>query len=203
MVDRGARVDVVPWNFNLESYKDSFDGLFISNGPGNPDLCQETIEQISYLLNSSSVKPIFGICLGHQLLAGAIGCKTYKMKYGNRGHNQPCIHHGSNRCFMTSQNHGFAVEVDNLPSDWEPLFTNANDQTNEGIVHKNLPYFSVQFHPEHSAGPQDLECLFDIFIDLVKTSPTERKSVIDLLNNKLIYKDKPQPGSLTRPKRVI
>lgn len=151
-ISRGARVDLVPWNYDLKS--NEFDGLFISNGPGDPVMCVDTVQQVEKILKNTNDKPIFGICLGHQLLSTAIGCKTYKMKYGNRGHNLPCIHHGTGRCFMTSQNHGFAVDIQTLPKDWEPLFTNANDNTNEGIIHKEKPYFSVQFHPEHTAGPQ-------------------------------------------------
>lgn len=128
-VARGARVDLVPWNYPLK--EEEFDGLFISNGPGDPVVCKDTVTQIQRVLKNGK-KPIFGICLGHQLLATAIGCKTYKMKYGNRGHNLPCVHNGTGRCFMTSQNHGFAVDSNTLPAEWEPLFTNANDNTNEG-----------------------------------------------------------------------
>ncbi|GFT04195.1 CAD protein [Nephila pilipes] len=164
LVQRGAAVHVVPWNHPLNL--DSFDGLFLSNGPGNPDLCQETIKNIRKLITPAG-KPIFGICLGHQLLSLAAGAKTYKMKYGNRGHNQPCILLNTKRCCITSQNHGFAVDTKSLPKDWLPLFTNANDHSNEGIFHSYLPFFSVQFHPEHCAGPQDLEFLFDLFVQLV------------------------------------
>ena len=186
LVSRGARVDVVPWNYDLGQA--NFDGLFLSNGPGDPQKCAETIINIKTLIEASA-KPIFGICLGHQLLALALGCKTYKMKYANRGHNQPCLHEGSNgyinyllsitfhlsysfifkrSCFITSQNHGYAVDATTLPSGWQPLFTNANDKTNEGLIHQSKPFFSVQFHPENSAGPEDLECLFDAFLDMVK-----------------------------------
>ncbi|XP_030768369.1 CAD protein-like [Sitophilus oryzae] len=182
---RGARVDLVPWNHKLNV--DEFDGLFLSNGPGNPEMCAITIQNIRSVLNSSKKKPVFGICLGHQLLSMAIGCKSFKMKYGNRGHNQPCLHHGTSRCYMTSQNHGFAIDPDTIPDHWEPLFTNANDLTNEGIVHSNLPYFSVQFHPEHTAGPQDLECLFDVFLDSVKEGSISKRSVKDKLTDKLKF----------------
>ncbi|GIY55598.1 CAD protein [Caerostris darwini] len=164
LVQRGAAVHVVPWNHPLDLK--NFDGLFLSNGPGNPDLCQETIKNLQNLLNPVG-KPIFGICLGHQLLSLAAGATTYKMEYGNRGHNQPCVFLDTKRCCITSQNHGFAVDAKSLPDEWLPLYTNANDHTNEGIFHSYLPFFSVQFHPEHCAGPQDLEFLFDIFIELV------------------------------------
>lgn len=191
---RGARVDVVPWNFDVT--RAEYDGLFLSNGPGDPQICQETVEIISKALKAN--KPIFGICLGHQLLSSAAGCATFKMKYGNRGHNLPCIHHGTGRCFMTSQNHGFAVDATTLPADWEPLFTNANDGTNEGIVHKTLPFFSVQFHPEHTAGPEDLELLFDVFLDTIKNKSGE--SIKTRLTNALKYEPNLEK---IRPKKVL
>ena len=144
-------------------------------------MCTSTIQHIQTYINSPTPKaPLFGICLGHQLLSIAAGGSTYKMKYvcvcvcvvwpmygryGNRGHNQPCLHPPTGRCFITTQNHGYAVSASSLSSDWLVLFTNANDQSNEGIVHVKKPFFSVQFHPEHRAGPQDLEGLFDVFID--------------------------------------
>lgn len=197
-INRGARVDAVPWDHKLNSA--DFDGLFLSNGPGDPVVCKITVDNIKKILSASNVKPIFGICLGHQLLSTAIGCNTYKIKYGNRGHNLPCIHNGTNRCFMTSQNHGFAVNVEELSKDWEVLFTNANDQTNEGIIHKEKPFFSVQFHPEHTPGPEDLEYLFDIFLDTIKdkTGP----SIRDRLIKKLTYVPK-IPVITTRPKKVL
>lgn len=138
-------------------------------------------------------------------MATAVGCKTYKLKYGNRGHNLPALHHGSNRCFMTSQNHGFAVDVSLIDqTNYEPLFTNLNDDSNEGIVHKDKPYFSVQFHPEHTAGPEDLECLFDIFLDAVKDNMKDISglSVKNRLLKKLIYVPKTLVDT-TRPKKVL
>uniref|UniRef100_A0A2K5TQX2 Carbamoyl-phosphate synthetase 2, aspartate transcarbamylase, and dihydroorotase n=1 Tax=Macaca fascicularis TaxID=9541 RepID=A0A2K5TQX2_MACFA len=163
---RGAEVTVVPWDHALDSQE--YEGLFLSNGPGDPASYPSVVSTLSCVLSEPNPRPVFGICLGHQLLALAIGAKTYKMRYGNRGHNQPCLLVGSGRCFLTSQNHGFAVETDSLPADWAPLFTNANDGSNEGIVHNSLPFFSVQFHPEHQAGPSDMELLFDIFLETVK-----------------------------------
>lgn len=165
-LNRGARVDVVPWNHALDPAE--YDGLFLSNGPGDPAMCKTTVNNIRSVLAKQTIKPIFGICLGHQLLSVAAGCDTYKMKYGNRGHNQPVTHQDTGRCYMTSQNHGYAIDATTLPQDWESLFTNANDNSNEGIMHSFLPYFTVQFHPEHTSGPQDLECLFDVFLDTVK-----------------------------------
>ena len=112
---RGARIEVVPWNHDLSKAIKNHDGLFLSNGPGDPQMCLETVQNLKKVLENSS-KPIFGICLGHQLLARAIGCKTFKMDFGNRGHNQPCIHTGTKRCYITSQNHGYAVDASNLPT---------------------------------------------------------------------------------------
>lgn len=192
---RGARVDLIPWNHPINP--DEFDGLFLSNGPGDPSVCTETIANIRAYLNSGKTKPTFGICLGHQLLSSAIGCKTMKMKYGNRGVNIPCLHHDTGKCFMTSQNHGYAVDPSTLPSEWEVLFTNINDHSNEGIVHKTLPYFSTQFHPEHYGGPEDLEILFDVFIDLIKSkSKTAKQCLIDKMAS-------PIPPKLDRPTKVL
>lgn len=200
---RGARVTVVPWDFPLDSA--DYDGLFISNGPGDPQLCQATIANVKKVVCVERPKPVFGICLGHQLLSLVIGSKTYKMKYGNRGHNQPCIHKGTDRCFITSQNHGFAVDPDTLPDGWDVLFTNANDHTNEGIVHDTQPVFSVQFHPEHSAGPTDLVSLFDVFLDTVKDHKegTATKTVKQRLLEQLTYPGSPKPGEVARPKKVL
>lgn len=170
LIARGAAVKVVPWNYNFNDdvEKGECDGVFLSNGPGDPTFTTNTINNIRKFTERSNLKPLFGICFGHQLLGLAVGCKSFKMKYGNRGHNIPCIHHGTDRCFITTQNHGFAIDTNSLPPEWSVLFTNANDQTNEGIIHNSKPFFSVQFHPEHMAGPQDLELLFDIFLSTVK-----------------------------------
>uniref|UniRef100_A0A914Z7Y5 Glutamine amidotransferase domain-containing protein n=1 Tax=Panagrolaimus superbus TaxID=310955 RepID=A0A914Z7Y5_9BILA len=147
------------------------------------------IKSLSKILSSkSNPKPIFGICMGHQMLAKAIGAETYKLKYGNRGHNQPCTHGDTGRCFITSQNHGFAVKADTLPQEWMELFINENDKTNEGICHKSMPFFSVQFHPEHCAGPTDMIILFDVFIDAVKKAKNDETFVVrDLIKEKLFY----------------
>jgi carbamoyl-phosphate synthase/aspartate carbamoyltransferase/dihydroorotase len=172
---------------------------------GDPVMCHKTVKNIQQVLASADAKPVFGICLGHQLLSSAIGCKTYKMKYGNRGHNLPALHHGTNRCFMTSQNHGFAVDAMTLDDQhWEPLFTNLNDDSNEGIVHKEKPFFSVQFHPEHTAGPEDLECLFDVFLDTIKDNMkgVTGLSIKNRLIKKLVYVPK-VPLDTTRPKKVL
>ena len=160
---RGVKVVRVPWNYDFTTIP--YDGLFISNGPGNPDFAVATVENIRKAMEIG--KPICGICMGNQLLAKAAGAKTYKLKYGHRGHNQPVRLEGTDTCYVTSQNHGFAVDQSTLPSDWEPLFTNMNDGTNEGIRHKEKPFFSAQFHPEASSGPRDTEFIFDRFIEML------------------------------------
>lgn len=160
---RGVRVIRVPWDYDFNTIP--YDGLFISNGPGNPDFAEITVGHIREALKAG--KPICGICMGNQLLAKAAGASIYKLKYGHRSHNQPVRRAGTDRCYITSQNHGFAVDDSTLPADWEPLFTNMNDGTNEGIRHKSLPYFSAQFHPEASSGPRDTEFFFDEFINLL------------------------------------
>ncbi len=160
---RGVKVIRVPWDYDFTSVP--YDGLFISNGPGNPDMVDKTVEHIRKAIKIG--KPICGICMGNQLLSKAAGARTYKLKYGHRSHNQPVRRVGTDTCYVTSQNHGFAVDNDSLPSDWEPLFVNMNDGTNEGIRHKTRPFFSAQFHPEASSGPKDTEFLFDEFINLL------------------------------------
>lgn len=150
----------VPWNYDIS--KDAYDALFISNGPGDPTLCAETIESIRKAMADN--KPVLGICLGNQLLALAAGAKTYKLKYGHRGQNQPCVDTRTGRCYITSQNHGYAVDATTLPADWEEWFVNGNDGSNEGIRHKTRPWMSVQFHPEACPGPTDTAWIFDTFI---------------------------------------
>lgn len=162
-LQRGVKVIRVPYNYNLSECEYDYDGVFVSPGPGDPKMLKETIEQIKYAL--SKKHKIFGICLGHQLLSLAIGADTYKMKYGHRGVNQPCIDRFTNRCYITSQNHGFAVDSKKLPRGWKEWFVNANDDTSEGLMHSSGDYFSVQFHPESNPGPRDAEFLFDKFVD--------------------------------------
>lgn len=164
LIKRGVEIIRVPWNYDYTSMP--YDGVFISNGPGDPDMCGEAVDNLRRAMTLSD-KPIFGICMGNQLLAKAGGAKTYKLKYGHRSHNQPVRMVGSNKCFITSQNHGFAVDDATLGSDWEPLFYNMNDGSNEGIRHKSKPWFSVQFHPEAASGPTDTEFLFDEFVKML------------------------------------
>jgi carbamoyl-phosphate synthase/aspartate carbamoyltransferase len=165
-----VKLTVVPFDYDLEKNPANieWDGLFLSNGPGDPTMCAQTITSIRYALNLNPPRPIFGICLGNQLLSLAAGAKTYKLKYGNRGMNQPCVDLRTGRCYITPQNHGFAVDSNSLPPMWKPLFINANDLTNEGIVHTDRPFFSVQFHPEASGGPLDTAFLFDKFVGHVR-----------------------------------
>ncbi|KAJ4301811.1 Carbamoyl-phosphate synthase [Kalmusia sp. IMI 367209] len=168
LVRRGVEVEVVPWNYDFPQLAGKeYDGLFISNGPGDPAMMEDTIKHVKSAMDEART-PIFGICLGHQLLARAAGAETVKMKFGNRGHNIPCTNLLSGQCHITSQNHGYAVDSKTLPSGWEELFVNANDGSNEGIRHVRRPYFSVQFHPEHTPGPRDTEYLFDVFINTIQ-----------------------------------
>ena len=154
----------VPWDYDFTT--EEVDGIILSNGPGDPKKCKETIQHVEYMLSRSI--PILGICLGSQVLALAAGADTYKLKYGHRSQNQPCVEVGTNRCYITPQNHGYAVDADTLPQDWREWFTNGNDQTNEGIKHISKPFFGAQFHPEASPGPDDTEFLFDMFVRAMK-----------------------------------
>jgi carbamoyl-phosphate synthase small subunit len=166
-------ITVVPWDYDFNA-PDSvnggqYDGLFISNGPGDPNLCGATVEHVKEFMKTG--KPIYGICMGNQILSLAAGAKVSKLKYGHRGHNQPVrlMKDGkpTEHCFITSQNHGFAVDNDTIPEGWEPQFVNMNDGSNEGIRHKTKPWFSAQFHPEASSGPTDTEFIFGEFFSLL------------------------------------
>ncbi|KAJ7207910.1 hypothetical protein GGX14DRAFT_634388 [Mycena pura] len=165
-IDRGVELKVVPWDYDFLVELEPYDGIFVSNGPGDPAMVPSTVSRLAVALQKAD-RPIFGICLGHQLLALAAGAKTSKMKYGNRGHNIPCTDALSGRCYITSQNHGFQVDTSTLPAGWKELFRNANDGSNEGIYCEDKPFFSVQFHPESTPGPRDTEFLFDVFIQNV------------------------------------
>ncbi len=164
LLKRDVEIIRVPWNYDFTSL--DYDGLFISNGPGDPDTCDEAVQNIRKAMGLSD-KPIFGICMGNQLLSKAGGATIYKLKYGHRSHNQPVRKVDTNQCFITSQNHGYAVDNDTLGADWKPLFINMNDNSNEGICHISKPWFSAQFHPEAASGPTDTEFLFDDFVRLL------------------------------------
>mmetsp|Transcript_28128 Transcript_28128/g.59386 ORF Transcript_28128/g.59386 Transcript_28128/m.59386 type:complete len:1531 (+) Transcript_28128:110-4702(+) len=170
LVDRGCELTVVPWDHPFAADMHKFDGIFLSNGPGDPTYCKETIEQLKQAISvpDSEVKPIFGICLGNQLLGIAAGGEAKKLPFGNRGQNQPVINHATGECYITSQNHGYHIDTTTLGDDYQELFTNLNDASNEGFIHKSRPYFTAQFHPEYKNGPTDTEFMFDTFLAACK-----------------------------------
>uniref|UniRef100_A0A671W8C4 Carbamoyl-phosphate synthase [ammonia], mitochondrial n=1 Tax=Sparus aurata TaxID=8175 RepID=A0A671W8C4_SPAAU len=166
LVKRGAEVHLVPWNQDLMSLE--YDGLFISNGPGDPSLANTLVENVRKVLEVDRPQPVFGICMGNQITALAAGAQSYKLPMGNRGQNQPVLNVMTGQAFITAQNHGYGIDSESLPPGWSPLFVNANDGTNEGIMHNTKPVFTAQFHPEAKGGPTDTEFLFDTFISLIK-----------------------------------
>jgi len=208
LLKRHVRVNRVPWNYDIVSNVKSFHGIMISNGPGDPEKCQYLIDQLKQLFSMPDFnKPIFGICLGHQLMGLAAGFKTYKLPYGNRGHNQPCRFVGTQNCLITAQNHGFALETkkdvaEETLAEWREIFVNQNDGSNEGIAHKTKPFLSVQFHPEHNAGPHDSEFLFDIFIQSI-TSHIEGFNNIDMVQQIADHFEKGQTGKVPEGIRKV
>ena len=188
LVSRGASVTCFPYNTNIAKLAHHFDGVFISNGPGDPTHCQETVYHLRQLMDSSQI-PIMGICLGHQLLALAAGAKTIKLKYGNRAHNIPALDLTTGRCHITSQNHGYAVDASTLPPDFKEYFVNLNDSSNEGMIHKSRPIFSTQFHPEAKGGPLDSAFLFEAYLESVRRYKRGQSKL--------------QPGRDTRPSPLL
>ena len=170
LLKRDTTVIRVPWDYDFT--KEDYDGVMLSNGPGDPQYCQETVVNIRKAFEVG--KPIFGICMGNQLIGIAAGAKTYKLKYGHRAHNHPVRKVNDTQCYITSQNHSFAIDNTTLSNDWEPLFVNINDDTNEGIKHKSKPIFSAQFHPEAFSGPTDTEFLFDDFVKMIEDHKTKK-----------------------------
>ncbi len=162
----------VPWDYDYSN--EEYDGLFISNGPGDPVMCVPTIKNLEVSLQKDN--PVFGICLGHQLVALASGAETYKLKFGHRSHNQPVLEVGTNKAYLTSQNHGYAVKNESVKEDWDAYFTNLNDGSNEGLKHKTKPVFTTQFHPEASSGPTDTAFLFEKFIKEIEKWKSEKTS---------------------------
>jgi carbamoyl-phosphate synthase small subunit len=157
----------VPWDYDFNQLE--FDGLFLANGPGDPKQCGKTVEHIRTFLNNKEVRPCMGICLGNQLLARAAGAKTYKLKYGHRSHNQPVREKGTDQCYITSQNHGYAVDMNTVdPKIAVAAYENVNDKTNEGLRYVDRNILTVQFHPEASPGPKDTEELFDRFVEMME-----------------------------------
>lgn len=157
---RGLKVVVVPWDTDITKLKFPFSAVIISNGPGDPQKVEVTIENVKKIIAQKI--PTFGICLGNQILTLALGGTTYKMKFGHRSQNQPVVEDGTKKCYLTTQNHGFAVKK--IPKGFKRWFYNGNDNTNEGIIHTSLPFMSVQFHPESAPGPLDTDWIFDYFL---------------------------------------
>ncbi|KAJ3139396.1 hypothetical protein HK100_011671 [Physocladia obscura] len=176
LVNRGAKVTVVPWDHDITKDAEKYDGVVLSNGPGDPGHMAKTVANVQAIIANDVGKtptPIFGICMGNQILGMAAGYKTYKMPFGNRGHNQPCIDLTNGKCFITSQNHGYALDDTVKIPGWMPYFRNANDGSNEGVRHTSLPYSSVQFHPEACGGPLDTDHLFSNFMNEVRALKRE------------------------------
>ncbi|CAI5759282.1 unnamed protein product [Candida verbasci] len=186
LVERGASLTVFPYDYPIDKIANKFDGIFISNGPGDPTHCQSTVENLKKIIEQYKDLPIFGICLGHQLLALASGAKTIKLKYGNRAHNIPALDLVTGKCHITSQNHGYAVDANTLNSSWKPYFTNLNDLSNEGMIHTEQPIFSTQFHPEAKGGPLDTSFLFDKFFNNIEIYKKNNGLNLPLVDNSLL-----------------
>ncbi|CAB9507048.1 Carbamoyl-phosphate synthase large chain [Seminavis robusta] len=167
LVRRDVELTVVPWDYPFAAEMHKYDGLFLSNGPGDPNMCTATVEELKKVVScpDEEVKPIYGICMGNQLIGLAAGGTAEKLPFGNRGQNQPVLNHQTGECYITPQNHGFHINTETMRDEWKTLFTNANDGSNEGIAHQTRPYFTAQFHPEANSGPTDTEFMFDVFLE--------------------------------------
>ena len=167
LVKRDVELTVVPWDYPFADEVEQYDGLFLSNGPGNPTMCQKSVDELKKVIEcpEDKIKPIFGICMGNQIMGLAAGGTAEKLPFGHRSQNQPVINLQTKECYITPQNHGFVINTDSLKAGWTSLFVNANDESNEGIVHDSRPYFTAQFHPEAMSGPTDTEFMFDTFLD--------------------------------------
>jgi carbamoyl-phosphate synthase small subunit len=201
LVARGAAVTVLPWNYDFNSVMDQYDGLFISNGPGDPRAAMATVQNLATAFKNPAPKPIFGICMGNQLMGMAAGLEVYKLQFGNRGHNQPAINMQNGRCSITSQNHGYALDDSVLApgstlKGWEKYFVNANDGSNEGLRHLTKPFSSVQFHPEAKGGPQDTEYLFDDFLSLARAEKAKNSA-------KPFFVSEPLPKNVAKPIEIV
>ena len=194
LVARGAEVKLVPWDHEISKELPLCHGIFLSNGPGDPEMCEKTINELRKIIHAddSLIKPVFGICLGNQLLALAAGAKTTKLPFGNRGQNQPVLNALTGECYITPQNHGYAVDDKTLPKEWKTLFTNANDLTNEGILHTSKPFFTAQFHPEAQGGPTDTAFLFDVFLENAKSN-----------NRNIVFPRREPHVPVPKPKKVL
>ncbi len=164
LVELGCEVQILPWNTPLQDV--DCNAWLLSNGPGDPAQTGALCDRVRGLLDGH--RPVLGICLGHQILSLAAGAKTHRMPYGHRSHNQPVFQVGTRRGYITSQNHGYVVDAETLPTDWEVWFRNANDQSVEGIRHRSKPFRSVQFHPEAAGGPRDTGWILEQFVAEVK-----------------------------------
>ncbi len=178
LLDRGVKVKKVAWDFDPFEKGEDFDGLVLSNGPGDPRMVGSTIKTVQKAIINKV--PTLGIWLGSQIMALAAGAKTYKLKFGHRSQNQPCQDTRSGKCFITSQNHGYAIEDNTLPDGWNRWFVNLNDGTNEGLIHREDPFMAVQFHPEATPGPTDTDWVFDFFLEKVKKYVLQRPRKISI-----------------------
>lgn len=175
LVKRDVELTVVPWDYSFAEEYEQYDGLFLSNGPGDPTKCQKSVDELRKVIEcpEDRIRPIFGICMGNQIMGLAAGGTAEKLPFGHRSQNQPVINLQTKECYITPQNHGFVINTSSLKPGWTSLFVNANDESNEGIVHDHRPYFTAQFHPEAMSGPTDTEFMFDTFLDACRNKSSK------------------------------